>query len=342
MPKRRVSPFPTVTLDPVGQCIYCGRSDRELSLEHIFPLALGGTYELPQASCARCASVINNQVENPISSQDWGWVREKVGLPTRGKTDRRWVPVGTTSGRKLKIPIADYPACSFSYNFGTARLLSGSKAEQKRDLLISTTDPEGKQDAACKVKYPDWDGVYSTRAKPQAFARLLAKVAWGWVVGFAGSNWFRESITPIILGATEDYTTHVGGDMDGYQWDGAREGMPGFYIRPESNSVAKVICDLRFINDDAAPHYHVVVGETDWHRTQDGTGFTFGTGTAGPQPPCISIKRNWDLSEGMRMGPVRMVVNPAAVKQASVLPGLPGGPGAFVIESTTRLNGDPR
>jgi HNH endonuclease len=50
-PRRRYS--------PVGRCIYCGvpaeeAGPRGLGDEHIIPLSLGGTLELPEASCDRC------------------------------------------------------------------------------------------------------------------------------------------------------------------------------------------------------------------------------------------------------------------------------------------------
>lgn len=308
MPVRK-SQHPDVLHEAVNACIYCGRKDVPLTDEHIFPLALGGTHILLKASCLECASTINREIEGPISSTDWGYAREKLKMPTRGKTTRTHVVCTSKSGSPLLIPIEDFPVFAVQYNFGTARLLTGSSEEQKRDILLLTTDQDGSGDAACKAKYPDWDGQYSTVAKPDAFARLLAKVAWGWVIAYSGSNWFRETITPLILGTSTDYTAHVGGSMDGYVWTGDPNKPPGHLILPKGDGTAWVVCEVAFTNNPEGPHYHVVLGETDMSVGTDQRTITFGTGEAGPPPPCVSIKRNMDPSREFWMQPRRPITS---------------------------------
>jgi hypothetical protein len=46
----------TVRADPVGSCIYCGVTGG-LTEEHTIPLALGGRFILPDASCSKCAAI---------------------------------------------------------------------------------------------------------------------------------------------------------------------------------------------------------------------------------------------------------------------------------------------
>src|ERR1700733_7626443 len=80
--------------DPVGSCIYCGRTtlphgvDR-FTDEHIIPLGLGGTRILPEASCVKCQRTINREIETPILFHEWQRFRDKHKFPTRNPKARR-------------------------------------------------------------------------------------------------------------------------------------------------------------------------------------------------------------------------------------------------------------
>jgi hypothetical protein len=322
--------MPVVRYGPVGRCVYCGEGEErvgKLSLEHIFPFSLGGTYELPEASCSTCAGIINSQIETPISGGDWGDLREKFRLPTRGKTSRTHVKVSDHFGRDLLIPLADFPTFAPSYRFGTARLISGSDAEQRREIHLLSEEAE--KDALCKAKHPGWDGIYSFRAKNDRFARLLAKVAYGFTVAQFGSAWFRETITPIILGQVEDYTTHVGGDLDGYEWSEELNVAPNFKVRMIGPDLGLVVVDIAFVKDDPKSRYHVVVGECDISVDDVDQTVSFNADVRPRPTKSIRIERH-PFDMGVQIGEVPTNLPPSAIRAAPdhprILPGLPGGP----------------
>ena len=91
---------------PVGCCIYCGDgTDLDyLDDEHIIPLAFNGALVLPESSCRKCAHIINQQVENPVLSQEWERFRAKHMLPTRRpKNRRKYVRLGTKNGGTFRV-----------------------------------------------------------------------------------------------------------------------------------------------------------------------------------------------------------------------------------------------
>lgn len=265
--KKRVSDKPLVRYPPVGSCIYCGRTNpaplQRFTDEHVLPLGFGGTMVLPEASCMRCQRIINKEIEAPILSGDWGYFREKYRLPSRGKSARTHVTVRSVNGRNIKIPVDDFPGIAPIWRLGTARLLSQTDQEQGRQPLI-IGDSKGDEDSACKIAYPEWGGTYSMRVRYDAFARLLAKIAYGFVVASQGTGWLRESITPIILGEAEDFSTHVGGSLDG--WDhpeGEEVTNPIMMVRGNGGGMGTVIFVGQFLAGVKASKYHVVLGECD-------------------------------------------------------------------------------
>jgi hypothetical protein len=279
-----------VPVEPVGRCIYCGKTDpapaRRFTDEHVVPYAFGGNLVLPEASCLKCQHIINKEIETPVLSGDWGNLREKYRMPTRGRSGRTHVASSDHSGRRMMIPIDDYPAIVPFWSFGTARLINGSQNLQRRQISL-LGDSDGVEDRACKTKHPTWNGTYSIRVRFDAYARLLAKVAYSWVVATSGTGWFRESITPIIRGIEKDFTTHVGGLLDGYGANDEND-EPSFLIQTTGNGTGLVIFQSKLITGHPISRYHVVLGECDVEIGDDGRTVTLKTA---PTNDTIRIER---------------------------------------------------
>lgn len=343
---------PDVSLGaPVDQCIYCGAKDpaplARFTDEHVFPEALGGNLVLERASCDTCQKIINKQVETPFLRTSWGDFRLKHNFPSKGakrknKSPRRdWVEVGKLSGGTMRIPIKDFPVGALILRYGTADVLAEGQVRGPDRLGSSAVGGVEPADIeACKAKYPDWDETMPMRGDSKAFARLLAKIAYGFVAGHAGTSWFREWVTPVILGRDEDYERIVGGDAEGYQsmnLPGAPGGEMGirFYIRRMGDSHGLVVTEVDFFAEPSAPHYHVVLGECDllidpetnaytWHTTPEAL-------IAGGH---VSIERDRsDMQVWMSVGESPPTVKPqvptppiSTRPAGAVLPGLPGGP----------------
>ncbi len=69
----------------IGYCIYCLKTNCELSDEHVVPFSLGGDVLLPKASCSKCAT-ITSQFELQVARKILGSYRTRTGAPTRPKT----------------------------------------------------------------------------------------------------------------------------------------------------------------------------------------------------------------------------------------------------------------
>ena len=85
----------TTRADPVGVCIYCGRTE-DLSDEHIIPLALGGRLVLPEASCSICAA-LTSAFEGSVCRGFMLDARTAGRFPTRRPKERP-----TTSTLEIK------------------------------------------------------------------------------------------------------------------------------------------------------------------------------------------------------------------------------------------------
>lgn len=89
----------------------------------------------------------------------------------------------------MKVPVADYPSPVPLYKFGEPRILAG--LPPGIDHLRWTMEVLGDHDSEAEMRrrHPDWNGHHVLRAQPYPFARLLAKIAYGYVVagwGLAG------------------------------------------------------------------------------------------------------------------------------------------------------------
>src|SRR5205085_3347120 len=72
----------------IGECIYCGTTEGELSEEHVAPFGLSGQLVLLRASCERCAKVTSS-LETTLLRQQWFAARATLSTRTRRPKERR-------------------------------------------------------------------------------------------------------------------------------------------------------------------------------------------------------------------------------------------------------------
>jgi hypothetical protein len=237
--------------------------------EHIIPLALGGSLILAEASCKTCERIINREIETPVLSHEWGYLRSKREFPTRNKKKRKThVIVYRYDGSSMKVPVADYPSPVPLYKFGEPRILTG--LPPGIDHLRWTMDVLGDHDGEAEMRrrHPDWNGHHVLRAQPYPFARLLAKIAYGYVVAEWGLGGFSPLGLDIILGRSDDYFYTVGGS-----WDIA-EPIPGgdhitdIALQVLSPRVLQIRVNIRLFSKVRMPSYIVVVGNIDLQNPQ--------------------------------------------------------------------------
>jgi hypothetical protein len=203
----------TLRAAPVGVCIYCGAA-RRLSEEHIIPLALGGRFVIPEASCPNC-SEITSDFERRVLRGFMRDARVTGGFPTRRPQERpQTLPLQIERDgvfEEMQLPSAQHPALLILPLLYPAGVLTG------RDLKTGTScagyetlyfgaDPVsvGKKLGATSIRTSvDWDLT--------SFARLLAKIAYGFAVAEYGLLPKEQvPILPLILGVRDDASCWLG------------------------------------------------------------------------------------------------------------------------------------
>lgn len=108
----------------VGKCIYCGRPGGEvtLNIEHIIPESLGGTLQLPQASCPDCQK-FTSAFEGQNAGKLFRPIRRQFKFPSKSRGRKRREEreketfVVVIDGKRRKIPAKDYPGLLISFLF---------------------------------------------------------------------------------------------------------------------------------------------------------------------------------------------------------------------------------
>jgi hypothetical protein len=254
---------------PVGKCIYCSETELLAGIsrfgdEHVIPLSMGGNLVLREASCRKCEKIINQQIETPVTSQEWGYFRTKRDFPTRSRKNRKThKELRRVDGSLLRVPIKDYSAPVIMYKFGEARILSGLApgTDNLRWTVVMLADHEAEMEM--QRKFPDWDKRHTIKAQPHEFARFLAKIAHGYATAELGMGTFSPHTLDIILGRSDDYYNLVGGSWDIVPAVPGGDHVTNISFKFVSPERAFVILDIRLFSQAATPNYHVVVGEID-------------------------------------------------------------------------------
>ena len=205
---------PRRVFPPLGSCIYCGQKV-DLTTEHIIPESLGGSLEIPEASCAACASITTKFEQRFARNMYWP-LRLKLGI--KGKRHRRkkrpthWnvcVDDGITS-QTFPVAIDDLPTMYYTVEMpppgiAAGRLPSNSNPEMKILLKVNKEEFErfGTQMDAGQwqmTHHFDWD----------AFNRQLAKIAHCITVAACGSTGLQLLLPDIILGKSCIYSHFIG------------------------------------------------------------------------------------------------------------------------------------
>ncbi len=249
-------------IDSKGACIYCHRSEVELTDEHIVPLSLGGQHVIRDASCHDCAD-ITKKFEQDVARELWGDARTSYDAPSRRKKKRSTHVVlddPSDRSRKLRVPFSEYPAPMVFYLMGRAGILLGlpNTVDVSKSWKLITVADEAKLKKFEK-KYPGkLTGKF--RHVPDSFARLIAKIGYGQALCSLDPGDFRPICLPYILGTRKNPSFVVGGQLNIAEPDpemGYVLGSGGF----GNLSRLMIISEVRLIANNHTPTYHVVVGD---------------------------------------------------------------------------------
>lgn len=201
----------------IGKCIYCGRTDEPLSREHIIPQGLSGELTLTHASCGRCRE-ITSRFEQDLLQNAFGPARVGLGLRTKRPDERpKHLPIHVRRGGNeimIDVPVDEYPAIVALPIFAPPAHISGQPYSSGVQLLnVSLARVWGPSLAEVHRKYGhEYTGIQLLYS-PVAFARAIAKIAYGFAVLKLGLERITDRyVLPAVLGEANDIGRWVGCD----------------------------------------------------------------------------------------------------------------------------------
>lgn len=244
---------------PIGKCIYCGNTEN-LGNEHIIPYGLNGQWILPKASCNKCAK-ITAEFEKDVLRGLFFEARTSLGLKTRNKEHKSsLLPLIVKKDGKeqvLLLPPNEHFTTVCFLEYPLPAYIDGRSYEKGVDVralsLISLREPDGavKKHEISEVKFK----LYLN--KVDSFARLIAKIAYGFIVAQFGLDSMEESFLPkIITGEDEQICKYVGTCTDKIM----RAENTIHNIMMNVNEKREIMVRIKLFSFTDAPEYLVVVG----------------------------------------------------------------------------------
>lgn len=246
-----------------GACIYCGAVDKELTDEHIVPLALGGQHVIRKASCHSCA-IETSKFERKVARELWGDARVSFDAPSRRKASRPefiLMPDATNPNKSIPVPAKEYPAGLVFYEMAPPGILQGlgENIDISKLWKLVMVDDDKRREEFLK-KYPV---KLSLKFKhvPTEFGRLLAKIGYGQVLTSLDLGDFNPICLPYIMGQKPNVSYVVGGTGE--------KSVPipesGYYINTSVEIVTQqsmlLLATVRLYANTHAPSYQVAAGE---------------------------------------------------------------------------------
>lgn len=206
----------TKVLATIGQCIYCRRSDRALSREHIVPYGLNGEWVLEEASCTKCRD-ITSRFETDVLRNCLLTVRTKLNLRTRHTHNRpkefSLLIKKDNREEEIRVPVQEHLTLMMLPLFKLPAYLDQRSYEKGIDLVVPPTVVQigGPPIEQLAKRYNPQSISSRVKYQPVAFARLLAKIAYGFAVARFGLDKTQGAyVLPPIRGKSEDIGRWVG------------------------------------------------------------------------------------------------------------------------------------
>jgi hypothetical protein len=243
----------------VGKCIYCGTTEGRLTTEHITALGLSGRLELLHASCDNCAKITGAIEEIVLRSMRAA--RAELGTKTRHAKNRKEPQpmLVEKDGRSFTIyaPLSEHwkvirlPIFPMAAAIDGRAYESGIESDSMDEFqLVKRHEEVAARHGVDRIIFPEYPS--------ETFARVIAKMAYGYAVERCTLNAFEEVyVAPAILGKTNDIGRWVGCPSQREFPKRDCNISVGFKIIPERDLVVRIKMFPRF---DGA-EYVVLVGK---------------------------------------------------------------------------------
>ncbi len=265
---------PVPKYDPVKLCVYCCATDYStkpnvrtspLGLEHIIAEGIGGTIELPEASCQTCEDATGRLVEGQVLGNTLKALRVHLNLkkPGSGRHPETLPISANVDGvdRVIEIPTGDYP------------IIFNMLVYPPPDVVNVNTEP-GRLVVGMKLAHLKFDqmelyrkhrisGFSSAIWDNQMLTRMLAKIAHSFAVAELGLDKFKPLLVSLITRGDISRMNLVGGDdalNDGQRPSVALHELALGYQR--INGTVYVVARIRLFASSGGPFYSVVVGDS--------------------------------------------------------------------------------
>lgn len=266
-----IEAYQTYRFTPVGECIYCGANE-ELTDEHIIPLALGGNLVLPDASCKDCAKVTSRFERRVLRGFMYG-ARVAGDFPSRRKKKRpHTLPTKLISHENKimehDIPTVEAPGLLSLPIFKRASIFTNDPPARGVNITGAELLNFGKNVEETIHSHNAKGIEFGTQVQATAFAQLLAKIAYGYLVATKGL--FSRNDTPLlrlISGKTDDHSSWVG--SHDYELDiESKNPLHALQVAPCSNAgkVQGFIVYVKLFANVGATGYEIATKVPDWRQ----------------------------------------------------------------------------
>jgi hypothetical protein len=189
---------------PVGACIYCRETGCRLTDEHIVPYALNGNWVLPRASCDNCAYITGQLIEQKVLRGELRHLRTALSFQTRSPSERPTVVRIKADEREIEVPIHECPILMGFIVFPPPGILVARQSVPGIDAIGTITIRWGPDPKEFAAKNEIKELSFQSKLHPAEFARMIAKIAYSWVVARFGLRLVAENlISPVILGSSD-------------------------------------------------------------------------------------------------------------------------------------------
>lgn len=249
---------------PIGRCIYCP-STENLSDEHIFPFALGGTAVLPQASCKSCRTITGRFEQEVLRGAMWP-VRMFRELQSRTKFSEapRTRPVTVTdragASEVIHVGYADAPVVFSFPLFAVPAFLDPEEYQAGIRLRGLATVGFGSTPESLAATFDARQVRWEADYRYVSFARMLAKIAYASAIAQGGLNLFdgEAYVLPAILGTRDDIGRWVGTLTKPYENHKGRLHRVDF---GESKEKDLLMAEVQLFSDSETPSYGIILGQ---------------------------------------------------------------------------------
>lgn len=252
-----------------GECIYCGSKiysqkphirKSPLGAEHVIAEGLGGTLELPEASCQDCEEATGAVVEGDVLGRFMKAIRVHLRLkkPGSGPPPKTLPLDGTVLGqnKRVEISIEDYPIMLGMFAYAPPDL---DKTEGM-PLVTSVTFVRLKHDAQLLFQKYGIASFATAYLDNVMMCRMLAKIGHSLAVAGIGQDQFKPLLTDLIrFGTNRLDMKYVGGVLQPI----ARPGGPLHAVALGYRKIKKttyVVARIQLFASHNGPTYEVVVG----------------------------------------------------------------------------------